>query len=467
MPLDFLSGAQGEPKNLRRLIAPQTTLGVPTSDADEFVEYRSNGGPFRPSRASVPRSVISRTKQKPLPGKMTLSGGPFDLGDVDPGNIGMIHMLANFFGNYSVEVIPETRAGGGNFVRWIFGASQATSSAPYLTAVEDNDVLPRFRGYDIRLNSLSAQASANAAYAINFGFLGGSHDMFGPVSQTAGTGSEIPVFTGTWSGNWEPSLDRDIYLRVESQDADEVEFVAKVGSAASYGAISFTVPRGTKVRIVDSTSGEYLAGETSYTETPYVYVGNGTYVVADEFRALNRRAALSTSLGIERPIASVNTLFMLDGAQFRSEGGWTYESSWQRGESQADVSGVQGATPVRSGVINTTLTPTRELRDLTLQKLIHQATNVAAYIEAGTDVYIPGTIRRFRFMAIFPYLQASGDMYGTESGGENTQESVTLETGTPDSTYTVTDPDQNIEIDEDFAIVVETNIGDLYGAIVT
>lgn len=461
--LPYLTDAQGNPKNLRRIIAPQATLGIPTVATASLIEMRTNGGKIAPVRASIPRAVVSRSRQRPLKGKMTLTNGPIAGGDADPANRGMLRLLANHFGNYTVETVNEVRVGGGSFKRWTFSVSASTAADAYLSLIEDNDVIPRFLAYDLAVNQIEGAATAGENYKVNFGVVGGSHTFYSLGEQSSGTGSEVPVLIGTYSGNWAlDSVDNDIYLKVSAQDSTTVTFLAKVSAAASYGAITFVVTRGEYAKIVDSNSGEFLAGEGSYTETPAVYASvGGTYATNDEFTFLNRIESFATSLGIERPISSVNTEFYVDGERFRSEGGWTYTSAWERGEGQQDVSFEQGNKPVRSGQILTSLNPTRELADLALQKIIHQGSVVSAYIDSATDVYIASTIRRYRWLAIFPSLQASGEMYGPDEGATNTQEAVTLETGAPESTFTISDPDQDIEIDDDFAIVIENDIASL------
>ena len=97
MALDFLASATGDPINTKRRVAQQSTLPVPATTG--FVDFRSNGGPIAPAPSDVERAVlgVAGAPSKRLPGKTNVEGGPFEIGDIDVSNRGMIQFLANVF----------------------------------------------------------------------------------------------------------------------------------------------------------------------------------------------------------------------------------------------------------------------------------------------------------------------------------------------------------------------------------
>lgn len=424
MTLPFLSSATGDPINLKRQVAQQSTLRIPATTG--FVDFRSNGGPIAPSPSDVERLLIALggAPAERLPGKTAIEGGPFAIGDVDPANKGMLQFLANAFGKY--DITDNT-----TWYSWRFGLDEATQAAKFLTLMNDTDVLPRMRFKDVMMGGFTASAAPNDNFAIEFPFVSGGYDMHGAVTQETGTGSTLPLFEHTWSGNWAPdATDQDIYIQVVT--GASFTFKVKIGAASTYDGATLTGVEGGWVRLTDENDARI--GE--YAEQVRMYIPSGaTWSDADEFKVAKRRAAWTPSLAVDRPVAAVNTAFILGGNEIRVEGGWNVEANWENLELLQDVSGKQGATPDRTGEFQVTVTPTRRIVDLDIQKALHEGETLSLVIEGITDDEIGATGRNYRFLMVFPAVRPFGAMFGVEAGGESKDEVPTLVAGVPDATF--------------------------------
>ena len=442
----FLSTATGDPINLKRQIAQQPTLRVPATTG--FVDFRSNGGPIAPSPSDVERLLIALggAPSNRLAGKTAIEGGPFSIGDVDPANKGMLQLLANGFGQYAIT--DNT-----TWFSWRFGLDEATAAANYLTLHNDTDVLPRMRFKDLMVGGFSVSAAPNDNLAIEFPFISGGYDMHGEVTQTAGTGSDLPILEHTWSGNWAlDAVDKDLYVEVVS--GATFTFKCKVGSATTYDGATLTGVEGGWIRLTDE-SDERL-GE--YAEQIRMYIPSGaTWTDADEFKIAKRRASWTPSLAVERPVAAVNTAFILGGEEIRVEGGWQVEAAWENLELYNDTSGKQGGTPDRTGEFQVTVTPTRRVVDLDIQKALHEGETLSLVIEAITDSVIGATTENYRFLMVFPSVKPFGAMFGVEAGGESKDEVPTLIAGVPSSTFNY----DGESYDSHCTILIQNDISDL------
>ena len=424
MALDWLDGATGDPINLKRQVAAQTAIRVPATTG--FVDFRSNGGPIAPTPSEVERLIISLggAPLANLPGKTNVEGGPFSIGDVDVSNKGMLHFLANAFKKHTIT--DNT-----TWYQWRFGLDETTQAAPYLTLLNDTDVLPRMRFKDMMIGGFTMAAGPNDNLSIEFPFVSGGYDMHDDPTQTAGTGSDLPILEHTWSGNWDDSTtDSDIYVEVVT--GASFTFKVKIGSASTYDGATLTGVEGGWVRLTDEN--DERIGE--YGEQVRLYVPSGaTWTDADEFKFERQRATWTPSLGVERPIAAVNTAFIVDGVEYRVEGGWNIEAAWDTLELKPDTAGKQGGTPSRKGELKVTLTPTREIVNLDFQKALHEGTQLAIVIDGVSDDQIGASGMEYMMRAVFPAVRPTGTMFGVEAGGENTEETITLMAGVPDSTF--------------------------------
>src|SRR5690606_32255867 len=86
---------------------------------------------------------------------------------------------------------------------------------------------------------------------------------------------------------------------------------------------------------------------------------------------------------------------------------------------------------------------------LTIQKFLYERQTAPIFTEAETDEVIPGGSNlRYKVIIALPAVSAAGSMYGPDAGAQNTQESVTLTAGLPDSTvsYGGYDFDQHLSV---------------------
>lgn len=451
MPLlPYLSGATGDPINLKRRVALQSTLGIPAITG--FVDTRTNGGPFTINKAIVDRLAIiaGGAPPVPLPSKALMQGGPFDMGDFDPADPGLLAMFANVYKR--LDVTDNT-----TWHRWKFALDGTShTEAAYLTWLNDNDVLPRTRVNDVLLGGFALNAEPGGNFQLEFPFVAGAYDFWGDPALENGTGT-LPIVLRTSEQNWYlDAVDGDLFIKVVSDVGGLITYLAKVTTAAPYGAITSTYQLGEAPGvIIDSTSGLEIG---TCRETPRIYwpVGS-TLILDDEFSIAKRRAAWTPSLATDHATPAVNTRLYLNDEFIRAEGGYTINAEWGTLEALQDVSFEQGATVRRKGRFNVTIELTRELADLAMQKVLHEREEAAIVVEVCSDDVIDATPvpdQRFRALFVFPACAISGDMYGVESGGENTEETVTLTAGVPDTTYTF----DGIGFDSHANVLIDTDV---------
>lgn len=433
MSLALLSGATGNPINLKRMIAPQAARGIPAAEAD-FSDFRSNGGPFSVEPQEIERLLIS-TGGEPagnLTGKMNLGGGPFQIGDVDPENMGYLNFLANLFGKY--DYTDNT-----TWDEWIFSLQGATSSAEFLSIINDNDVTPRQRINDLMIGAMRFSAAPNENLAIEVDFGAAEFDLHGAITQESGTGSDLPQLKRLHNGNYTPDATLatlgDLYVEVVSGSANSWVINTKIGSGSAYSSTqTIDTTGGGWHRLVDEAGARIGLDPSAIAEQILIrFPDTPTLVASDEFKILGRRATWTPSLTVDQPISSVNTLFYLDGAEIKTEGGWNIEMAWETIESVADVAGRQGNTVQRSGDLIVTMTPIRRVVDMTLQAALMKASTVSVVVDAEADTEITAG-QPYRNILILPECRVTGPGYGVEAGGENREETVILTARKPAST---------------------------------
>ena len=436
MALPFLSGATGDPINLQRQLVGQALRTIPTdlpeSGGTGWRDFRSNGGPVIFTPGEIERMAISGGGQPQgnLPGKINIENIPFEIGDVDPANYGMLLMLLNLFGLY-------TLTDNTTWQEWNISLAEATPYDPFLTYREWNDVLPGFRLTDLLMGGLSLQVAPNENLQILFDAVAAEFDFHGAVTQETGTGSDIPTLKRYWgisdddSGNFAlDATDQDIYIQVD--EAADIDISAKVTSAATYTNTQLDELTGEFHRLYDESGG--MIGKFA-EQIRYFFPAGATLTATDEFKILKRMAKWTPSLGADRPITSVNTQLILDGVETRTEGGWTVAGSWENSELVLDVAGRQGGTVRRSGDLGFVIEPSREVVDLVGQEAILSARQVSLVIEAVTDVEIGASGRPFRFLQVYPQCRVFGSTFGVEAGGQNRQETLRLVPEEPDSAF--------------------------------
>lgn len=417
-----------------------------------YVDLRTNGGPITREASEIQRQIISQGGA-PLPnldGKVTLGGGPLDLGDNDPANRGQLRSFANVFGKYTLTDLTTYR-------RIYFGLDGATSYDPFLSVLEDNDVTPRTRWTDFMLGGFEAKAGPNQNFAVSFPFAVGEYDLHGTCVQIAGAvGATLPKFKRTSAYNWTEAENAHIYLKITVVNGGGTSYTAtaKVTSAETYSA-TVTLYPGRWIRLRDQ-DGEPI-GEIAEQVLCYVPTG-ATLAVGDEFLVPQNRAAWTPSLGTERPISSVNTLFVLDGDEIRVPGGWVVNAAWEDLQGFPDTAGRQGNEVERSGELIVTVTPTRRITDLTIQHAIDQGRSLGIYIDAKTNAKIGATTKRYRTLMGFPAAKAFGTMFAVQPGGRNREEVPRFVCGVPASPGSYDDGGGALTFASHAGIYVETDV---------
>lgn len=428
MPLDLLEGAQGIPTRSQRRIMGQSALGIPYG-AGTIADVCQNGGPIKINVATVPRRKISQggAPSAPLVGKRNVEPISWDLGDINPVDKGLLHGLASLFGFYDIADVTT-------FYRHTFGLDGGTAADPYLLIQDDDDFDPRKVVYDAKAGKLTISASAGDNYAAVMDLLAGSYHFFADAVQTSGSGSTVPVLKAAYSGAWEEDRsEEDIYIQVQSFSGGVVTFRAKRGVSASYGGTDYTHTAGGDPTTVFDESDVRIGPIRDAVKI--WWPASATLTALDEFRIDARRARWNPSFPTDRAIASVNTSVIIDGVQRRIENGWSHEIGWTVFELKPDTSGAQSNTVRRVGFLDARFSLDRELTDLDLQKSLHEATKLSVVVEGETDEEIAGASRPFLFRSLMPAAQAEGSLYGTEPGGENTNEPIVLVGGLPTAAF--------------------------------
>lgn len=407
-----------------------TTLAGGT--ADTYVDFRSNGGPIILTANEIPREVVSpdAAPLASLLGKVEIGQGPLAMGDLDPANRGQIRLLANAFGKY-------TLTDNSTWYKYEFALNASTSASGYLTLLNDNDIHPRTRFADGLVGGFSVSASPGSNLSLTVPIAFGGYDFHGIPVQTAGNtaaSTTVPLLRKTWTGNWAADgTDKDIYVRFDTDNTTTWVVSVKVGAAASYSSTT-TITEGAWSRLNDENGDPIWFGGVG--EQVQIYIPTSAVVaVGDIFKFPNRRAAWTPSYTTERPLSSVNTVFWLDGEEIRVEGGWSVDAAWEDFSLLQDTAGRQGATPERAGEFNVRINIDRRIRDLLLQKGLHEGQTFNLAIDCQSAVEIGSTGKYFRALMVAPAAKAFGPMFGTQPGGRNRNEAVGFQCSVPAAAY--------------------------------
>ncbi len=442
--MTFPASATGQFIKTQRRICAQSSI----LDLDSFNtvrDFRQNGGPLSIEKGRVPRLAYdsSGAPLAKLAGKTILANSSIPLGDVDPSDYGLIHLLANLFGQY---LITDNTT----WYHWYFGLDQATAASTYLKILEDNDAWPRMRFLNCRVGGMTLSADVNGNYAIEFLVGRGRYDFFELPVQTVGSGSTLPTVIGAYQASWTDAGDVDIFLEAQVVSGSTITLRTKVGTAAAYSNTQTYVMGDPPLRLQDESGAEL--GD-SYGEPIMVYWPAGsTLVTLDAFQVGHQTARWTQSLGTAQPIPAVNTQLFADDDIMRAEGGWTLTANWGTFGARPDVSMRQGAIQQRAGTLDVTFELNREMVDSTWQAKLHNSDSVAIVIDARTDsTIVAGQPYVGRF--VIPAGELSGSGATPNVGANNTDETLVFEAGVPAATYTY-DGDN---FDTHFACILHNN----------
>ncbi len=258
--------------------------------------------------------------------------------------------------------------------------------------------------------------------------------------------ADVPILAGFWNENLEDDdVDRDIWARITAFDGVNTYTVqAKVSEAETYSS-TFTVKRGYDTagepifaRMVDQ-DGAYIG---TWAEPVRMHLKeDGSYPVGSEWQFPKRRAEWVQDLDDAHPISSVETAFFLSNEndeleEIRIPGGVQIVGAYRRNERLPDTPGRQGAIVDRGGSLIITVTPSRRITDLRLQKALLKGSTVACVVDTKTSVNIGSTGRPYRDLRVMPACQVWGPSYGVAAGGANKDEAPTLRTSRPTTSFT-------------------------------
>lgn len=458
----FFTGLTGDPAALHRAIRSQPTRGLPVTEVGgTFRDFLSFGGAIPLTREVIDRQAFSTAGEEktPLRGKMQLPATVTRLGDLDPSDYGLLHFVTNVIGKYSVANTPNSAS----VKRWHIDKLQATTADRYLSILEHDDINPAKRLHDVRAGGLTIGASPNGNLSVGVNYAAGGYTMGGIVDQEVGAASTLPVIRKTWPGNFAlDAIAGDIWIKILT-DLTGGQWAVQVGVSSSGAAPVFadtrTMTEGQWFDLFD-IDGSRIGVKA---EQPQAFWPVGaTLVVLDQFRVPKRRVNWTESLGTNHAISSVSASLLLNLTdQIPVEGGWEISIAQATFENVPDVFGQQGHTVRKRGALQTRLTLTREIEDLTVQKALHEAEVVSAVIDAETEVKVGATIYPFRFVALLPRLIIQGPMYAVNEGATEAQENPTFRAGEPDATFTYTAESGDIETDAAVAIILESDIAAL------
>lgn len=420
-------------------VAPQSVANIPAVTG--FSDSRIYGFPASPTPGNIDAQRLNNTIDR-LPrllGKTDFNPfGPMLCGDFDPANVLQNNAIANCIGKYDA-----TNPVGG-VTRRIFSGVGATSAAAYNTLLIDDNADFRLRYHSCVASGLhlSAQPNGNLQFTVDWAKPNG-FDWHGAVSQTAGSGSTLPVADGTWTGTrtlgysgegqWvADATDRDIYVKVITVVGSTITLKAKYSSAATYDGNAITYVLGTYPGASIRNQVNDRFGRVADHVRLY-WASGSTLVVDDEFKILKRMATWSPSYATEYSIPSVNAKFYdsTNGNLIATEGGWSLDVVREGLVHTEDVFGLQSGSTLKAGQVIASARPTRTITDLTLQRALHSRQKLDVVFDFESDSVIGATVYPFRSIWVLANCDVEGTSFIVDGGARNRNETVTLTASQP------------------------------------
>ena len=448
-PLGFLTNATGDPRLVQRRLAFQATQGVPPAEAD-FVDFLTYGGSVAPGRSRVDRLQIPSDGQPlaKLRGKRRIPGREIPWGDLDPGNEAQLMKFLCVAGAY--DYTDKT-----TWNLWRIKQSGATpvnaTGDPTVAMLDDDNVNPRRRSIGMQFGGFTLSAEAEGNLAITAPYEVEEYDLWGAVAQTVGSASDAPIFMG---------MGQDV-----GQDASEhytdpgVAYKLRVDTANADNAVC-SIARGAGVYSFQTTIYHDRLDQRGFDENGALIGPPGdpmriywpdtpTLVATDEFTVQPRRTRWTQPAIVTLAFPVVNCRFIMNGVRTNIEGGWSLAVVHPLSVRPAPY-GEQNTTVKRRGAPSVTLTINRDVIDLELQKILHEATSIEAAIDVQLRTEIGASAIPFRAIFAIPALEAEGELFGPEPGAENIEENVVMVAGAPasamsydpgysESAYSITD----------------------------
>ena len=459
----FFDSKAGDPASVTRLFYAQTADGIPAADAS-LIPYKSNAGKWTPSPKRIRRAaVLNRPmRETDIRSKVEMVGGLLNLGDLDPGNHMQLASLISYHQGYDV-----TTASG--HTRWRISQQQVddgTAAYAKYTHINDSDKGIPIRTTDNICSGLELGILPGQNASLKAQWVAGRHDFWGAATIT-GTGLVAAKIRGTTSdaasgftGNWAAdATDKDVLVKIISDDASTVTFQIKEAAAGTYSS-SQVATKGVWCYAYTGTSGTIpLGGRAAQVELYFATGSNGDFVDNDVHTFPKRRilSVAPTDYPTLRTVAETQFRFLLNGTAIYCDGGVTIKESVPGAAARLVAGGEQAIGTDRFGQHDVTVTLDRRMVDLDLQKALMTADTVSLVAEGRNDTIVGTSLYYYGMAAVLPKLSFDdGEMHDSEEGGQNRDEVMTLRAGIPDSDFTydgLTDISADIEWIVDTAIV--------------
>ena len=454
MAQPFFNSTAGDPASLTRMLAFQTTDGVPCLDA-ALVPYKSYGGVLSPSPTNIRRQAILTRPMRELDmrSKVDNAGRTLHLGDADPSNHAQLAFLLSLFQGYDLATAD-------GHTRWRISQQQAidgTQLLKKLTHINDSNQGIPIRHTDVIARSLELSISPRQNAFLRFGVEAGRFD-FWEVPTITGTGLVRPILRGTTPGNWDlDATDKDVFIKVISDDATTVTFQAKEATAGSYSS-SQVANKGEWTYVFTGASSTVpLGGRAAQVEVYFPTGANNSFVDNDVFEFAKRRtlSVVDGDYPTPRPLAETQFRFEVNGEAICVDNGVTVNVDVPGAVTRYAAGGEQAIGTDRKGQHDVTVTLDRRLVDLELQKALMTADQVSLVIDGRNDTVVGTSVYYWGMWFVLPYLSVEGTMHDAEEGAQNFNETLTLRAFVPESDFSyggITDFAADLEV------VVDTDL---------
>lgn len=436
--IPFLGGADGNPTELHEAIIEQATEGIPPALSDTWRDISSYGGGPTLTQETVEALAFSPTGEptQNLDGKLLFSAGDKVIGDLDPADYGLLYFLANLFKQYD----KSTPSAG--IEQWQFQRSGATDGPDWLANRVYNNVWPAHVIFDMLCGGVTISAGPGDNLRAAFNLAAGRLLMAGEAVAETATGSPTaPKVRGIWPAQMRED-DLDVWIKTVIDNGDgtvDVQISLNAAATEPTWSTTQTLTLGEWLRAWDSEDAGWIGGSIGAAIEVYLPAA-ATLEDGAVFRVPKHSADWTNTLGTSRAIASVDTLAILDGQEIRVTDGLEIGAAWETVEVQPGVFGRQGHRVKRTGKFIPTITPSREIEDLTLQEAVLNQREVSFVIHAETGVMIPGQSEPFQFYILLPAMKGTGNLYTPEEGSDTASEAPAFTGFPPATTFTYTDP---------------------------
>ena len=434
----FFQSATGDPVKLVRALAWQALDGVPNDDMTKFSPFKGFGGPLTPSMTYIERQLINRTavKARKMDSKIDFTGQTFNMGDLDPANIGQLQLMLQFMQGYDVAV-----ASGHS--RYRLSQQQITDGTPWnkvMTYLNDTDKGLPARFADLRVAgfslTLAGRQNANLTYRVR----NGKVDFWGDPTVT-GTGTVKPILRHFHADNLDPdATNKDVTITIVSDTAAAVVFTVKVGAGAA--SANQTATKGVWTYLYTGTPANVPLGpRRNQIQIYFPISADAAFVDADVWVFPKRRTAgmgfVDGDYAAAQPIAEVQARFYMGGQEIAVDNGITLTADAADVVTRYAVGSEQPVGTDRKGQQTVTVAINRRLVDMELQKQLLLRDDTSLVIECvGDSIIAGGSLVAYGATFVLPLVVPEGDAHDAAEGANNYDEQLTLSASAPASDFT-------------------------------